>query len=242
MIYLFDVDGTLTEARSKMDLSFAMFFLSWMTDKQVYLVSGSDLEKIEEQVPSSILKRCDGTFSSMGNVLHIKDELVYRNEIKIPKGIYEWLESKIEESTCPAQTSRHFDYRPGMMNFSICGRDVSRRQRLEYNKWDEECKEREGVAGEFNEKFNKENFEACLGGQISLDIQALGKNKSQASKWIRKTIKDNMTFFGDKCFEGGNDEDICNDLRKNKDGVHWQVRDWKDTMKTLTRLQKGEVF
>ena len=48
--FIFDVDGTLTDARQPMDAEFETFFKSWMQDKNVYLVSGSDLEKIEEQV------------------------------------------------------------------------------------------------------------------------------------------------------------------------------------------------
>ena len=40
MIYLFDVDGTLTPAKSSIDPKFAKQFLDWCTDKQVYIVSG----------------------------------------------------------------------------------------------------------------------------------------------------------------------------------------------------------
>ena len=65
--FIFDVDGTLTDARQPMDAEFETFFKSWMQDKNVYLVSGSDLEKIEEQVPENILLKCKGIFSCMGN-------------------------------------------------------------------------------------------------------------------------------------------------------------------------------
>ena len=43
-------------------------------------------------------------------------------------------------------------------------------------------------------------------------------------------------FFGDKCHEGGNDHDIYLDILKNKDGVVWQVEDWRETMQTLSSL------
>ena len=45
---MFDVDGTLTPARSLMDDQFKNFFLEWSESKLIYLVSGSDLKKIKE--------------------------------------------------------------------------------------------------------------------------------------------------------------------------------------------------
>ena len=56
--YLFDIDGTLTPPRSKMTSEFSFFFLNWMTGRNIYLVTGSDREKIIQQVPNSILVRC----------------------------------------------------------------------------------------------------------------------------------------------------------------------------------------
>ncbi len=36
-IYLFDVDGTLTPAKEKIDPRFAKAFLTWMKNKEVYI-------------------------------------------------------------------------------------------------------------------------------------------------------------------------------------------------------------
>ena len=43
--FLFDIDGTLTPSRSIIDKDFKIFFLKWMENKSVYLVTGSDKEK-----------------------------------------------------------------------------------------------------------------------------------------------------------------------------------------------------
>ena len=80
--YLFDVDGTLTEPRRKMESSFTMSFLSWMEERSVFLVAGSDLDKVNQQVPSSVTKRCSGIFCSMGNEFWSNDLLIYRKEWK----------------------------------------------------------------------------------------------------------------------------------------------------------------
>ena len=50
-----------------------------------------------------------------------------------------------------------------------------------------------------------------------------------------------MYFFGDKCEEGGNDYDIALDITKNKDGMIFQVKDHRDTIRSLQRIASGEV-
>ena len=39
--YIFDVDGTLTEPRQKMDSNFANEFILWSLSKQCYVATGS---------------------------------------------------------------------------------------------------------------------------------------------------------------------------------------------------------
>ena len=73
--YLFDVEGTLTNPLEKIDSSFAMSFLGCMTGKRVFLAAGSNLEKVERQIPSSVLNRLEGIFCCMGNEFWQKKEL-----------------------------------------------------------------------------------------------------------------------------------------------------------------------
>ena len=55
--FLFDIDGTLTTSRSKIDEQFKRFFMEWMDGKNVYLVTGSDKEKTIEQIGIQIWKK-----------------------------------------------------------------------------------------------------------------------------------------------------------------------------------------
>ena len=41
-------------------------------------------------------------------------------------------------------------------------------------------------------------LDACIGGQISIDIYPKGNDKSQASKWVAKNLKKEMAFFDSK--------------------------------------------
>ena len=46
-IFMFDVDGTLTPPRQPMTLKFANLFEKFAARRRVFLVSGSDIEKIK---------------------------------------------------------------------------------------------------------------------------------------------------------------------------------------------------
>ena len=67
MIYIFDVDGTLKPSRKPMTEDFVNFFDRWSQHNTFYLVSGSDLLKMSEQVPHYILRNSEGLFCCGGN-------------------------------------------------------------------------------------------------------------------------------------------------------------------------------
>ena len=128
-----------------------------------------------------------------------------------------------------------FEYRTGMLNFTTVGRSIGLEQRNTYYEWDEKSKERTEIAKKVEETFP--DLEAKLGGQISLDIQPKGNNKTLSSKWIREKKTKDIVFFGDKCFEGGNDYDVSVDVLKNK-GKVFEVGDWRNT---FAILQNGDL-
>jgi phosphomannomutase len=234
--YLFDVDGTLTFPRKKMTSEFELAFLSWMGDKKVYIVAGSDKEKINEQIPDSVIQKLEGIFCCMGNEFWQKEKIIYQNEFHPPESLKELLVSHQMYGGFPVRVKRGgrgsiFEFRTGMLNFTTIGRNACTEERNKYYEWDKKHKERKIIAKEIENKFPE--LEVRLGGQISIDIQPKGFNKSQASKWIRKNIGGNMYFFGDKCFKGGNDYDISQDIALHQDGEVFSVRDPNQTMQFL---------
>ena len=54
MNYVFDVDGTLSESRQTIQLEFRLWFLKWMKNKNVFIVTGSDRQKTLEQIGTCI--------------------------------------------------------------------------------------------------------------------------------------------------------------------------------------------
>tara|TARA_Y100001934_G_scaffold55506_1_gene68501 strand:+ start:2403 stop:3113 length:711 start_codon:yes stop_codon:yes gene_type:complete len=230
--YLFDVDGTLTEPRQRMSKFFAKLFLPWMIDRSVFLVAGSDREKVNEQVPQEVINLCSGVFCCMGNELWINDELKYKNEFNPPKALIEMLSSfQINTNSPTLGKAPFFEYRTGMLNFTTIGRNVGVEQRNIYYQWDKKSKERSRIAKKVEQSFP--NLEAKVGGQISIDIQPKGYNKSQASKWIRENLGGEMHFFGDRCDKGGNDYGIYLDIEENGDGSTYKVESPEETLRVI---------
>ena len=66
-LYVFDVDGTLTPSRQKMDEAFKRFFSRFASRNFVYLVTGSDKDKTMEQVGADLYGLADRVYNCSGN-------------------------------------------------------------------------------------------------------------------------------------------------------------------------------
>lgn len=228
--FLFDVDGTLTDPRQPMEDDFASFFEEFCTREAVYLVSGSDLKKIQEQVPENILKLCKGVFSSSGNQLNVRDELIYSNVFQPKDGFVSFLFDFMDKSNYPDRTGRHLELRPGMINFSIVGRNATNQQRKKYYNWDKKNQERKKLAVLSMTKFP--DLDVKIGGEISVDIYPNGNDKRQAVSFLRNENPDvSIYFFGDRTDKDGNDYSVVVSLIDG-DKSH-TVKGFKETYKIL---------
>ena len=231
LIYLFDVDGTLTPPMKKMESGCTMRFLDWMKDKQVYIVAGSDKKKVNQQLPASILHRVMGVFCSSANELWDQNTLIYKNDWTPSNDLLDYLLKLYHNSHFTPKGKNFIEIRTGMLNFSIVGREAVFEQRDIYNKWATKNKERQNFASQIKSKFPY--IEACVGGQISIDIYPKGQDKSQASIWVTENLKKEMVFFGDKCQQGGNDYPIANDIIQRGCGTYHNVKSYNHTLEIL---------
>ena len=71
-----------------------------------------------------------------------------------------------------------------------------------------------------------------IGGQISFDVFPKGWDKTYCLQFVEDEGYEQIHFFGDKTFEGGNDYEIFNDLRT----IGHNVKSWKDTRQICTCL------
>jgi len=229
-IFLFDVDGTLTAPRQKMTPEFKKLFKKIVKSHPVYLVSGSDIGKIREQVPKNILKKCAGIFASSANEFWIKDKLQYENVYIPSQNVVAELEEFLHKSRFKGRTSNHIEHRPGMINFSVVGRAANQKQRDDYARWDARHQERKKMAITLIAKYPE--IDVKIGGEISIDIYPLGLDKSQAVDHIREVHSySSIVFFGDRTDKDGNDFSVVETL-KGTDIVH-AVENFQDTYSVL---------
>jgi len=228
MNYIFDVDGTLTPSRLPIDKGFEAFFLSWMKDKNVYLVTGSDKDKTIEQVGEKIWNNCTRIYQSCGNAVYESGKLIRQIEFKLDPQLERLLDEFLLWSAWDDRYQTNIEERIGLINFSVVGRECPQHVRDKYYKWDLTAQERETFCQVIEKKFPE--IEATVGGQISIDIYPKGKNKSQ----VLEEIKTPITFFGDKCEPGGNDYPIVEKMFYLIDDYDiCCVKGWEETYEIL---------
>lgn len=234
MNYVFDVDGTLTPSRMKMDPSFQKFFLEFAKNNECFLITGSDYEKTIQQVGKEICETVITVWNCCGNSVWQKGIEVYKSPWVLPDHIYYWLKFKLRESKFGLRTGGHIEQRPGLVNFSVVGRNCTLGERKLYRQWDEEHNERKRIAKEFNIAFSNDDsgIVAQVAGETGLDIMPIGADKRQ----VAMSLFGPTTFFGDKMDVGGNDYPLAQELKQRDDNICVHVKDWKDTHRYLLGL------
>ena len=242
-VYIFDVDGTLTPSRQRMTEDFARFFEEWSKRNPFYLVTGSDIEKMDEQVPDVFMERTEGIFTCGGNELwrfdpHIVNfpfDRVYQNKFKPPETLLTYLGELIRFSETPVMSTNHRENRGSLLNFSVVGRDCTLEERQKYFEWDNKVGERKEIAEYITKTWPK--LDAVIGGQISIDIVPKGRDKSQILKHIQeKQNADKYIFLGDRIEEGGNDYPLAKLMGKTDGCRYYKVEGYKETKQILESL------
>ena len=243
-IFIFDVDGTLTPSRQPMTQEFQEFFKKWIKKNKFYLVTGSDLPKLQEQMCYFDIE-AEGIFTCCGNQFWKPDpsipiqsaDLIYDNKFKVPRKLNKLLGTIMSNSIYPHRYGNHIEDRGSMVNFSIVGRDCNQEQREKYYKWDTEKGERKIIANAIKEKFP--DLDAVIGGQISIDIYPKGNDKSQVLNVIeqeRLVPPNEYIFIGDGIENGGNDYPLA-ELMDNTEICDWyHTKGWEHTKEILESL------
>ena len=230
--FIFDVDGTLTPSRQQIDSDFAVYFSNFCTINDVYLVTGSDKEKTVEQVGEEIYSLSKRVYNCSGSDVWEGETNVYTSNWRLPHEAEKWLREQCRISEFTLRTGLHIEQRPGMVNFSVVGRNATLDERKLYVKHDVNTNERVRIAKEFKKQFP--DIEAVVGGETGIDIFPIGKDKAQIVKDFDRN--DKLYFFGDRMDKDGNDYTLS--LK-----VHWArpVTGWQQTKETLCYLQEAKI-
>ena len=236
--YIFDVDGTLTPSRQKINKEFELWLKEWGSSNEFYLVTGSDRDKTVEQLRTPLYNTAIKAYQCSGNDVWQRDQNVSRKDIKLPQGLLAELDKALISSKFYVKTGGHIDYRPGLVNFSIVGRRCKLEERAMYRQWDQHKNERRSIARKLGEKFPGFNFQ--IAGETGIDITKKGSDKSQILNDFDHD--DVIYFFGDSCGYGGNDYEIAEAVkdRNNSNLVGgsrvFEVKGWMHTWKILKEL------
>lgn len=119
-----------------------------------------------------------------------------------------------------------------MLNISPIGRNCSRPERNDYEKFDLEHKIRETMVNAMQKEFADLDMTYSIGGQISFDVFPTGWDKTYCLRYLDANDYDEIHFFGDKTFKGGNDFEIFSNDRT----IGHSVTSPEDTMEQVTKL------
>ena len=230
-IYLFDVDGTLTPSRGKIDPVFAEYMSQLTENHTVGYVTGSDKDKTIEQIGKHLFDAADYSFNCLGNVIYKKGICVYKTDWRLSNELREALESMLSNSLYTEKYGNHIEERIGMVNFSIVGRNAVGDQRKRYYEWDYINNERITLAKEIKSQFD--GVDAVVGGETGIDIAPIGCDKAQVLKEL--TDFSEILFFGDRMDKEGNDYSLAKAIKDNNRGQCYHVKNWQETMDLLQK-------
>ncbi|BDD60562.1 Phosphomannomutase [Monascus purpureus] len=246
-ICLFDVDETLTPARSSASPEMLELLSKLRHKCAIGYVGGSDFSKQQEQLGTSsipVTTLFDFCFAEngliayrLGKPLATTSFIQWLGEEKY-QNLVDFCLKYIANVKLPKKRGTFVEFRNGMVNVSPIGRNASMQERNEFEEYDKIHHIREDMVEALKKEFPDYGLTFSIGGKISFDVFPTGWDKTyclrhvEAEKHISGTEYKTIHFFGDKCYPGGNDFEIFSDSRT----VGHSVSGPEDTMKKLKEL------
>ncbi|KAJ3514193.1 hypothetical protein NLJ89_g2512 [Agrocybe chaxingu] len=219
---LFDVDGTLTPARQTVSPEMLDILRELRKKLVIGFVGGSDLVKITEQLQtgtSNILEIFDYAFAEngltafkLGKPLPSQSFIDFLGEERY-KPFVNFILHYLADLDLPIKRGTFVEFRRGMINVSPIGRNATVQERNEFESLDLKNGYRKAFVNVLKAKFPEYGLTYSIGGQISFDIFPNGWDKTYALGRVEDEQFEEIHFFGDKTYKGGNDYEIYIDPR-----------------------------
>jgi len=230
-IVLFDMDGTLTEARGKFETELMLDLRQLSQYADIGILTGSDFGYVNEQMEKLIkfselrfvthLLPCNGTkYYAPPNSSSEEYRLVHSNDMA--KELSDVCLREIFKITTQCQhdvcyqsiplTGHFINYRGSMINWCPIGRNAHSDQRKAFIEYDKEHNLRKRLLSKLQikiDRFCPGKVAVKLGGDTSFDIYPQGWDKTYA---LRHFKKQTAWFVGDRCDPSGNDFEIYKQL------------------------------
>ncbi|KAF8159801.1 phosphomannomutase [Crassisporium funariophilum] len=235
---LFDVDGTLSLARQSASPEMKAALRALRKKMVIGFVGGSDLVKITEQLQSgteNVLEEFDYAFAEngltaykLGKALPSQSFIEFVGEERY-KHLVNFILHYIADMDIPIKRGTFIEFRKGMINVSPIGRNATIQERIEFETLDLKNGYRAGLVSALREKFSDYGLTFSIGGQISFDVFPTGWDKTFALGLVSDENFEEIHFFGDKTYKGGNDYEIYTDPRT----IGHAVKNPEDTLRML---------
>lgn len=215
-IAIFDLDGTLTESKSAMDVEMADIFNQLLTKKKVAVISGGAFGQYEKQVIAALgnheeLLKNLFLFPTSGTRFYryengwkeiYADMMSVEDRKKITEAFHKSF-AEINYHHPETVYGEIIEDRGTQVTFSAVGQKTP----LEVKKhWHANFDRREEIAAVLK-KYLPE-FEIRIPGMSSIDVTPKGIDKAYGISQIEKHLgisRHEMVFVGDALYEGGND-------------------------------------
>lgn len=180
----------------------------------VGVVGGSDFEKQKEQLRETVVDDYDYAFSEngltafKGGVLIGQQSFAEKIGEEAMQRLLNWTLAYLSKITLPIKRGTFIEFRKGMLNISPIGRNCSRPERDAFEEYDKQAGVRVEMVEAMKKEFADLDLTFSIGGQISFDVFPRGWDKTFCLNFINKDDFDEIHFFGDKTYKGGNDFEI----------------------------------
>jgi phosphomannomutase len=255
-VFLFDLDGTLTEARKPAASSLGPALRDLVKLGRIVIVTGSDYDFINEQLNSVwsyvpcanvTLMPCNGTKKYVWKKEGFNSRFVLDSELSMKeclggsayKKLINYILKRqlnfVEKSGISEKCSGRFvSYRGSMINWSPLGRDGVSGDRDFFEEYDAKNNYRKKEIKRMKKFVSDRGIPVKIsyGGDTSFDIFPLGWDKTLALKDVSEK---EVYFFGDRCNPGGNDYEIYREVSKTG-GFAYHVDSPEETLEILLKI------
>ena len=251
-LFLFDMDGTLTPARKKMNYKVLSALEKLQkTGWDIGIISGSDYEYIEQQcdllfdlTPIDVTKihflPCNGTkyYKRFKKVWEydMRSKLGSSFMTRLYKTLLGFQGNIVAMYLDIPLTGNFFQMRGSVLNWCPIGRNAMQSDREKWIELDSKNHIREFFISHFNENFNPDEITIKLGGETSFDIYPKGWNKTFPLDKEPFSKYDKIYFAGDRCLASGNDEELYNLLKKSENNDAFQVTGPEHTIQLIKQV------
>ncbi len=238
-LFLFDVDGTLTESSHKLNYEMKNILEKLKSpNTEIGIVGGGKYEKIIDQLDGV---KVHHLFSESGCVYHKNNIEIHRKDLRkhvlyskiniIVKTALKFL-SEVDYEI----TGNFVDLRSGIIYFSLIGMSALQEERKVFMELDKKNHYRERLINILKSKAEELDIHNALdileGGSVGVGIYPKEWDKEQVLEYLSSDIYKEIYYFGDKYTEKGNDFRLLNNERVY--GVN--VDTPEDTMKYLRKF------